>query len=466
MHRSLALLAVGLSNSFAAALPQDRAAPETSPEVLLVTLADEAITPAVARFVHRALESARADGVACVVLVLDTPGGLVDSTRAVVKDILGSPAPVIVYVSPSGARAASGGMFLLLAAHVAAMAPGTHLGAAHPVALGGLPIAPEPGSPGAQPESAPSALDSKIVNDTVAWARALAQLRGRNADWAARAVSESITATASEALAEQVIDLTAPNVEDLLSQLDGRMLGVGPQAVRLETSGARIRTLEMWWGERLLALIANPNVAFLLLIFGFYAILFELYTSTWGVAGTLGALAIILAFFGLAVLPINSVGLLLVLAGLGLFLAEAFVTSHGLVALAGAACLVLGAVMLVDSPLGFVRVSLGVVVPVAAASAAITLFLVTGVVRAHRRRPATGAEGMFRETALAQEDFEAAGGAHAGRVLAHGELWNAVSEQPVRRGQRLVVAGRSGLTLRVTAAPDGDGPSAAARAGG
>jgi membrane-bound serine protease (ClpP class) len=457
MRISPTILGLGLIGACAAS---SRPESDARPQILQITLADESITPAVERYFHRALQTAQSEGVACVLVVLDTPGGLVDSTRAVVRDILGSTVPVVVYVSPSGARAASGGMFVLLAGHVAAMAPGTHLGAAHPVAVGGLPISPEPPGPGGPspggptPTTSPSAMDAKIVNDTVAWARALAQLRGRNPEWAARAVSESLTATASEAHAAGVIDLTPASVDELMSQLDGREVVLEHGRAHLHTAGAQIRPVEMWWGERLLGVIANPNVAFLLLVLGFYAIIFELYTTTWGVAGTVGVLAIILAFFGLAILPVNYVGLILILVALGLFVAEAFVTSHGLVALAGAACLVLGGLMLVESPAGFTRVSLGVLIPVAAASAAITSFLVAGVVRAHRRRPVTGSEGMVREFALAQDEFRAADGEYAGCVLVHGELWNAVSERPVHAGERLEVQARDGLKLRVRAHED------------
>jgi membrane-bound serine protease (ClpP class) len=423
------------------------------PLVLMVPLEDEAITPTTARFFRRAIEQAEHDGAACLVLVLDTPGGLVDSTRSMVKDILASRTPVVVYVSPSGARAASAGVFITLASHIAAMAPGTHIGAAHPVQLGGLPIGPpsEPEGPTSQPSSA---METKLVNDSVAWARALAQLRGRNEDWAARAVAESVTVTASEALAAGVIDLVADNFDHLLTQIDGHTVQL-PQGPRtLHTSGAVVHELHMWWGERLLAAISNPTLAFLLLVLGFYGVLFELYTGGWGVAGTLGVLCLVLAFFGLAVLPVNYVGLALVLFGLGLFAAEAFVTSHGLVALGGAVCLALGGLMLVESPAGFMRVSTGVVVPVAAASAAISAFLVGSVIRAHRRHARTGAEGLVAEQAVAQEDFTPRADRYVGLVRAHGELWTAESATPVSAGQTLDVCGMRGLTLAVRSAAE------------
>jgi len=445
-----------------------------SPLVLKITLEDEPITPTTVRFIRRAIQQAEEDGAACLVIVLDTPGGLVDSTRSVVKDILASTTPVAVYVSPSGARAASAGVFITLASHIAAMAPGTHIGAAHPVQLGGLPIAP-PGLPPTGPEgegqgerpgpttAASNPLEAKIVNDTVAWARALAQLRGRNEDWAARAVAESITVTASEAVAAGVVDLTAADVNSLLAQLDGREVRLPQGAATLHTAGATVRTLEMWWGERVLSLISNPTVAFLLLVLGFYGVLFELYTPGWGVAGTLGVICLVVAFFGLAVLPVNYVGLALVLLGLGLFAAEAFVTSHGLVALGGAVCLLLGGLMLVDSPIGFMRVSAGVVVPVAAASGAISAFLVGSVIRAHRRRTRTGAEGLLAEQAVAQEDFTLRADRYVGVVLAHGELWHAESRGPVLAGQIAEVQGLRGLTLEIRAAgPQGESTAAAA----
>lgn len=338
------------------------------------------------------------------------------------------------------------------------MAPGTHIGAAHPVQLGGLPISPpqSPRSPPAgdsdeeQPQTVPSSpLEAKIVNDTVAWARALAELRGRNAEWAARAVTDSISATASEALAEGVVDLMADNLDGLLAQLDGREVLLPQGTVKLRTAGATIRVLEMWWGERLLAAISNPTIAFLLLILGFYGILFEFYTPGWGVSGTLGVLCLVLAFFGLAVLPVNYVGLLLIGLGLALFVAEAFVTSFGLLAFGGAVCLVLGGVMLVDSPIGFMRVSLGVVIPIAAATALITVFLVGSVVRAHRRPATTGGEGLIGTAAVAQDAFAHTGELYVGTVLVHGELWQAVSTGPVPSGQVLEVQDRDGLTLAV-----------------
>ncbi|MEE8169776.1 MAG: nodulation protein NfeD, partial [Phycisphaerae bacterium] len=417
------------------------------------------------QLVERAIREAEEAQAACVVLLLDTPGGLVDSTRRLVKRMLASRVPVVVYVSPSGGRAASAGVFITMAAHVAAMAPGTHIGAAHPVQLGGLPVGP-PGAPSPPPREAEpstdeeaggsrpvSAMEAKIVNDTVAWSRSLAELRGRNADWAARAVRDSISVPASEALSDGVIDLIAHDLDELLARLDGRTVELAEGTARLKLAGADIRAVEMWWGERVLSVISNPNLAFLLLMLGFYGILFELYTPGWGVGGTLGAICLVLAFFGLAVLPINYVGLLLMAAALAMFVAEAFVTSFGLLAIAGGVCMVLGGVMLIDSPAGFMRVSLGVVIPVAAATAGISVFLVGTVLRARRRRVQTGSEGLIGAEAVARERFECVDDRFVGPVLVHGEIWNAVSNGPVARGEPVRIEDRRGLTL-VVAAPD------------
>src|SRR5918996_1118361 len=291
MKRSIAtcltalMLATLLSSLVGTAQTSER------PLVLKVQLRNEAITPVTARFITRAIRQAEEQRAAALVIVLDTPGGLVDSTREIVGAILQSRVPVVVYVAPAGARAASAGVFITMAGHVAAMAPGTTIGAAHPVQLGGL-----PGSPPQQPERqteekkngetqprTTTPMEDKIVNDTVAWARAMAELRGRNAEWAARAVKESISAPASEALKENAVDLIAADLNDLLGKIDGRDISLIGGTIKLQVAGADVREHEMWWGERVLALLANPTIAFLLLIFGFYGILFELYTPGWGV---------------------------------------------------------------------------------------------------------------------------------------------------------------------------------------
>lgn len=429
----------------------------------VLRLENEAITPVTARYLRRGIVEAHEQGAECLIVVLDTPGGLVDSTSDIVKEILNSRVPIVVYVAPKGGRAASAGGFILLASHVAAMAPTTRVGAMHPVRIGGLPTTPDrrdsdsgknarnDKTKEATRRESPS--EEKLVNDTVAWARGLAELRGRNVKWAERAVRESIVATEKDALKEGIIDLVADDLNDLLKQLDGRRVKLPARTVTLKTAGAEIRTIDMWWGERFLATISNPNVAFLLLIFGFYGVLFEFYTPGWGVAGTLGIVCLLLAFLGLAVLPINYIALVLIAVALGMFVAEVFVTSFGALTVGGIVCLVIGGMMLVESPGGFLRVSLWVIVPVAVATAGITVFLVGSIVRAHRRKVLTGSEGLIDSPATAVEDFTAAGAMprheYEGMVRIHGEFWKAVSSEPVAAGQNVRVVNRDGLTLTV-----------------
>lgn len=344
------------------------------------------------------------------------------------------------------------------------MAPGTHIGAAHPVQIGGLPI-PSPESPdlaakdqrnqkdagGEQSEQSKSGspMADKTVNDTEAWARSLAELRGRNADWAALAVTESRSIIAREAVEQRVVDLMADDLPDLLRQLHGREVVTTAGTVRLEVANVTSRAVEMWWGERLLGVLANPNVALLLLMFGFYGILFEFYSPGWGVIGTLGVLSLILGFFGLSVLPVNYAGLALVVLALALFAAEAYVSSFGVLTLGGAACLLLGSLMLVDSPAGFMRVSLGVAAPVAIATSLIAFFLVGSVVRAQRSPVHTGSESLIGQQAVARGEFAKENGQYHGTVFIHGENWHAVSASPRRDGETAEVKGRDGLTLNV-----------------
>jgi membrane-bound serine protease (ClpP class) len=421
---------------------------QARPTVLVARLDDHPINPITARFIERSLRAAEQADATCMILVLDTPGGLVTSTRDIVREMLASKVPVVVYVSPSGARAASAGVFITLASHVAAMAPGTHIGAAHPVQVGGA-----PGTADKQENQdkarAPSPQEVKTLQDTVAWARSLAELRHRNAEWAARAVQESVSVPASKALEEGVIDLLADDLQQLLGKLDGRKVALPQGEIPLRTANAEIRTREMWWGERLLAAITNPSVAFLLLIIGFYGILFELYSPGWGVGGTIGVICLLLGFLALAILPVNYVGLGLLLVAMGLFIAEAFVSSFGLLALAGVACLVLGGLMLVDSPVGFQRISLFLLIPVAAATASIVVFLVGKIVAAQRSTLRMVGQSMAAAEAVAEEDFIPTAEHYAGLVRVHGELWQAISPQPVTRGQPLTIEDRQGLTLQV-----------------
>ena len=451
MHRIvLLMLMLGVGGlAPGAAMAQAEEPPDAAHNgvVIAMRLDNVPITPVSARFIERGIREAEEARARCLIIELDTPGGLVESTQGIVKNIIASRVPVAVYVSPSGARAASAGVFITLSAHVAAMAPGTHIGAAHPVTIGGAPApAPADTTSGGQ-ESSPSVMEQKMVNDAVAWSKSLAELRGRNVEWAALAVSESRSITNTEAVEQNVVDFTAEHLEDLLAQMDGREVELETGPVTLRTTGAELRPLRMWWGDQILAVISNPNVAFMLLMFGFYGILFEFYSPGWGVGGTVGAICLVLGFFGMAVLPINYAGLALIALALGLFVAEAFVPTFGALTLGGVVCLVLGGLMLVDSPIEVMRVSATVVIPVALATAAISVFLVGSVVKAMRGKVQTGSAAMMGTEAVAQQAFAPEDGHYQGLVLTHGELWKAVSTSPVAAGDILEIDKREGLTL-------------------
>jgi len=434
--------------------------------VLTATLDDEAISPGSVRYLERALQMAGEQQAECLVIILDTPGGLLTSTRSLVKKILGSRTPVVVYVSPQGSRAASAGVFVTISAHVAAMTPGTTIGAAHPVQVGGglpggprspRPVPAEQGedakAPGDQ-ESPSSPMQQKLLNDTVSWARALAEQRGRNADWVAKAVKQSASITAEQAADQNVVDIVADDLDQLLEKMDGRQVDLAQATRTLHTAEAQVRALPMWWGERVLTLIAQPNVAFLLMMFGFYGILFEFYSPGWGVSGTFGTICILLGLFGLSVLPVNYLGLALLMTSIALLTAEVFVTSYGALAVAGTICMVFGGSMLVDSPSGFARVSLSVLLPLAGATAVITLVLVSGIVRSLRSPVQTGGEGLIGDEAVADETFAQDDGVFRGAVRIHGERWRAVSEQPLQSGETCQVSGRDGLLLFVNASQE------------
>lgn len=425
------LMIVVLSLLFASVARAEHSTPNPQPAVLL-RLQALAITPVTARLVTRALLRASDRRASHLILEMDTPGGLVDSTREIVQAILASEIPVVVYVYPPGARAASAGLFITLASSTAAMAPGTHIGAAHPVQLG---VAPsnKPDTDG------PSTMEEKTLNDARAWARSLAQLRGRNSVVAEKMVSESVTLTASEAAEQEVVDFVATDRDALL-----RQLGISPSSLEV---------LELDFGDRLLATLANPNIAFLLMILGVYGLVFEFSSPGLGLAGTLGGLCLILGAVGLALLPLNYGGLAVIGLGIALLVAEFFVTSYGLLSVGGAVCVALGGLLLVDSPAGFLRVSVQVAVPVALSAAAIALVVAFTVVRAHRAPVLTGQEALVLETPIVIEAFEPSGKAYAGRVRMHGEIWAATGGEAFEYGVPLRIVEREGLTLSVASLP-------------
>jgi membrane-bound serine protease (ClpP class) len=410
-----------------------------------------AISPASAAYFLRALDEAQRAKADLLVLKLDTPGGLDSAMREMIQGILASPVPVATWVAPAGARAASAGTYLLYSSHVAAMAPGTNLGAATPVAIG---IGGDAGKPGAsKPEEgkdgkgrAPSggAMEKKAVHDAAAYIRSLAQLRGRNAEWAERAVREAESLSAEEALKLKVIDFVAADLPDLLRQAEGRKVKLAAGYATLSLSAAAVAAVERNWKERLLAAIADPNIALILMMLGVYGLLFEFYTPGFGVAGIIGAICLLLALYALAMLPINATGALLVLLGIALMATEAFMPSFGAFGIGGIVAFVAGALMLIDADVPGLTISLAFIVPLAAVSALVLGGAGALALRARRRPAVAGVEAMTGTSVEALEDFE-----QEGWVLAFGERWKARSAAPLKRGARARIVAVEGLTLVV-----------------
>jgi len=394
---------------------------------------DGVIHPPAAEYIARSIDRAAAEGASCLIIELDTPGGLLDSTRDITKKFLASEVPVFVYVAPSGARAASAGVFITMAAHVAAMAPGTHIGAAHPVTLG-------------EGQASKEMMD-KVTNDAVAMIRSLAQKRHRSAAWGERAVRESISVPEIDALRDTVIDFVVPTVDSLLAAADGRTVELESGPSRLETRGSEVVRLRAGLRYRILDIISNPNIAYILLILGFYGLFFELSNPGTILPGVVGGICIILAFYALRTLPVNAAGLALIVLALILFLAEVKVTSHGLLTVGGVVAMILGSVMLIDSPLPFLRVSWAVIISATVLTVLFFLFAVTMGIRAQRRKPTTGAEGLVGEIGTAHTAL-----APAGMIQVHGEYWRAESDVPVAAGEPVRVTAVEGLMCRVTRA--------------
>lgn len=412
------------------------------------------IGPVTADFIERGLDTAETEGADLVVLRLDTPGGLDTSMRSIIKAILGSPVPVVSYVAPRGARAASAGTYILYASHIAAMAPGTNLGAATPVNLmdddGGMPKPPGQAGQGDSrdgeetPAESGDAKQRKAVNDAVAYIRSLAQLRGRNADWAEQAVREAASLAAEEALSREVIDLMATNLTDLLAQLDGYGVEVQGQTLELATQGMQVETIEPDWRTRLLAVIADPNITYILILLGFYGLLLEFYNPGFIVPGVVGAISLILALFALQVLPVNYAGLGLIILGIIFMSAEAFIPSFGALGIGGLIAFVIGSIMLIDTDAPGYGISPALIATVSVTSAAFFIFVLGMVVRARERPVVSGQEQMIGAQGTAREDFSDQGWVHV-----HGETWRARTHRPVRRGQRVRVTGMDELLLEI-----------------
>lgn len=415
---------------------------------------DGAIGPASADYLLRGLEHARDEGAQLVVLELDTPGGLDTSMRAIIKAILASPIPVATYVTPSGARAASAGTYMLYASHVAAMAPGTNLGAATPVQIGGMPGAPPEQPQGKQDEpSKPpgDAMSRKQVNDAAAYIRGLAQLRGRNAEWAEQAVREAVSLSASEALEQKVIDYLARDVADLLRQLDGKTLTTVEGDATLSTADAPLIEHAPDWRVRLLAVITNPSVALILMMIGIYGLILEFSNPGIGAGGVLGGICLILALYSLQLLPVNYAGVALILLGIAFMVAEAFLPSFGVLGIGGVAAFVAGAVILIDTEVPGFGIPLSLIVPLGMASALLVFGIVAMALKARRQRLVSGDSVLIGSVVLV--DAVPPQNPHSGWVHLHGENWQVRSALPLQVGQQVRVIARHGLQLEVTAQP-------------
>jgi membrane-bound serine protease (ClpP class) len=388
------------------------------------------ISPVTLRLVGLAIDRAQAERAQALVIQLDTPGGLERSMRSIVQRMMNADVPVVVYVAPTGARAASAGVFITMAAHVAAMAPATNIGAASPVALGG---------------GADKTMLKKVENDAAAFIRTVAVERGRNADWAEKAVRQAVSITEREAVKLKVVDLIADSLPDLLDKLDGRVVKLPKATVTLATKGAPVRPIEIGFRDRVLNVITDPNVAYILMMLGMLGLFFELSNPGVVLPGVIGGISLILAFFAFQSLPINYAGVLLILFGIVLLIAEIKIVSHGVLALGGIVSMALGSLMLFDAPeLGF-RVSWWAIVPMVGLTSGLFLFVVAAGVRALSGRQLLGPSGLVGTLGVARERL-----APEGHVLVHGELWRAVVEGgPLEPGAQVRVLAVDGLTLRV-----------------
>ena len=419
---------------------------------ILITEIKGAIGVAATRLVADALAKARQENARYLVIQLDTPGGLVTSTRDIIQQILTSPIPVIVYVAPGGARAASAGTFIVYAAHVAAMAPGTNIGAATPIEMGGLPGLPRPAEPkrDEKDKAAPSpetTAQRKALNDTIAMLRSLAQLRGRNVEWAEKAVRDAATLTAEDALNEGVIDVVARDLDDMLMKIDGRKVTINAVEQTIATRGASRTVFQADWRTRLLGVISDPNIAFILLLIGVYGILFEFWNPGGFVAGIIGAVSLILGLMALTTLPVQYAALGLSALGIALMVAEAFTPGLGILGIGGLIAFVTGSLFLFDPAAADVdiSVSLPLIIAAAVTTGALALLVLGAALKARRRPALTGAEQMIGSIGEVVE-----WNGLDGRVRVHGEIWSARADKQFAPGDTVLVVQREELKLVVT----------------
>jgi membrane-bound serine protease (ClpP class) len=402
---------------------------ETKPRFDVIVI-DSAITPPVAEYIIASVAASEKAGSEGLIIQMDTPGGLDLAMRDIIKSLLNAPLPVIVYVAPKGARAASAGAFITVAAHIAAMAPGTNIGAAHPVAIGA----------GKMDET----MLEKVESDAVAYARSIAKERGRNVEWMEQAVRKSASIPAEEALSLRVIDVIAGDLGELLEKIDGREISLPSGKKKLRARGAELNMKSMGMRERILITISNPNIAYLLFIIGLAGLYFEFAHPGVVLPGIVGGISLILAFFAFQTLPVNYAGILLILFAVILFIAEIKVMSHGVLTIGGVVSFTLGSIMLFESPDPALRVSWDVLIPAVVITSLFFAGVIALAVKAQLRKPVTGQQGMIGEYAEAVTDV-----GEDGKVFLKGEYWKAVSPTPIKKGSRVKVVGIRGLTLEV-----------------
>ena len=427
------ILAIALLAIAGSAWAQSKEAAEPYVDLIVI---DGTINPAVDDFIRESIGRAKAGGARALVIQLDTPGGLVDSTRAIVKEMLATPVPVVVYVAPSGARAGSAGVFITLAAHVAAMAPATNIGAAHPVAGTG--------------EEVKGAMGEKIVNDMAAFSETIAQRRGRNTEWAIQAVRQSVSITETEALKKNVIDIIAKDLNDLFAQAHGRVIDLNGRKHELALKDARVVQHEMSLRQKVLNSIAHPNIAYLLMMAGILGLYMEFSHPGTIFPGVAGAICLLLAFASLQLLPINYTGLALMVLGIALLIGEAFIPAFGVLGIGGIISLALGSLLLFDTPDSDFAVDRSIVFTAVATLSAFVFAISYLVVRSQSAAPTLGMEGLIGKVGEARSKLSP-----NGKVFVHGEYWNAQGDGEIEPGDRVKVVGYDGMRLKVVRLSEG-----------
>ena len=393
--------------------------PVQAKEIYVIRI-NGAINPPVAGFIKESIEKTQEKGGEALVIALDTPGGLDTSMRDIVKNIMDASVPVIVYVSPSGARAASAGSIILMASHIAAMAPGTNAGAAHPVSIG--------------QDKPDKTMMKKVENDAVAYSRSIAMKKGRNVEWAEKAVIESASITAKDALDKKVIDVIADSMDELLAKIDGKTVETKTGKVTLKTKGVKTNELDMPFKYKFLSYLSDPNVAYLLMMLGIIGILFEVYSPGAIFPGIAGGISIILALYAFQTIPISFAGVALILLGIIFFILEVKIISHGALGIAGVISIVIGSIMLIDDPSGVLSLSWKSIITVAAAFGLFVFGVLAYAVKAQMAKVKTGMEGLIGETGIAKTDIIG-----KGKVSVHGELWEAKSDEPIKSGEEVII---------------------------